>query len=155
MSAKFQLTVWRHAKQALAAGDSDSLEQLGFTPDMVDVLQRSSDAQLQVLAEQNPTRSSFTLTWNPPNWLQRGGASILAPVRPSSTRFSTAFLRPNSLNLRTNNPLYISFEPIPVTLACNHPFPLGIGPLPFSRHSGSFRHPLCSTTLLFSVSPNQ
>jgi hypothetical protein len=55
MSAKFQLAVWRHAKQALAAGDSDSLEQLGFTPDMVDVLQRSSDAQLQVLAEQSPT----------------------------------------------------------------------------------------------------
>jgi|GEM_PF-6860604 len=55
MSAHFQLIVWRHAKQALAAGDFDSLEQLGFTRDMVDVLQRFSDAQLQVLAEQNPT----------------------------------------------------------------------------------------------------
>ena len=61
MSAKFQLTVWRHAKQALAAGDFDSLEQLGFTPDMVDVLQQSNDEQLQALANEMPTLFTIQL----------------------------------------------------------------------------------------------
>jgi len=55
MSAQFQLTVWRHAKKALAAGDFDALEQFGFTREMVDLLQQSNDEQLQALAREMPT----------------------------------------------------------------------------------------------------
>lgn len=63
MSANFQLKVWRQAKQALTEGDFDFLEQLGFTPAMIDALRNANDTQLQVLAKASPTlfRLSFDM----------------------------------------------------------------------------------------------